>query len=73
MFATVLGVFAHRFLHFTATLCLLIESFTGLNPQEISASEQPPTAILLVDDLEQTLRDLGVEIDVQSFIEKVNS
>jgi hypothetical protein len=73
MCAAVLRVFAHHFLHITATLCLSIDYIIGMNPTAASSSEQPSMAILPVDSLEQTLRDLDVDIDVQSFIEKVIS
>jgi hypothetical protein len=38
-----------------------------------TSSEQPPTAVLPVQSLEKTLRDLHVDIEVQSFIEQVLS
>jgi hypothetical protein len=44
-----------------------------MNPTAKSSSQQPSVAILPIDALEHTLRDLGVDIDVQSFIEKVHS
>ncbi|KAF5385014.1 hypothetical protein D9615_001026 [Tricholomella constricta] len=38
-----------------------------------TSSKQPPMAVLPVQSLEQTLRDLHVDIEVQSFIEQVLS
>ena len=50
------------------------ESNTNMNPTETSSSEQnPPMAIMPVNSLVETLRELDIHIEVQSFIEKVNS
>jgi hypothetical protein len=38
-----------------------------------TSSKQPSLAVLPIDALEQTLRDLHIDIDAQSFIEKVTS
>jgi hypothetical protein len=42
-----------------------------MDPALTSLPEQPPVAILPLDALQQTLHDLGVYIDAQSFVERV--
>jgi hypothetical protein len=64
---------AHRILQTTATLCLSIDNIIWMMHPTATSSKQPPMAVLPVQSLEQTLRDLHIDIEVQSFIEQVLS